>query len=83
MKKGDWVIEKATGRVGILKNLSWCEAGIRFGRSAAAIRYPDEIELAPLDIREEDILAMQHIAVEMNDKTWFEELGQRLIVEVR
>ncbi|WP_284037444.1 hypothetical protein [Neobacillus sp. 114] len=38
----------------------------------------NEMVLAPLDIWEDDLLAMQHMALEMNDKAWFEELGLRL-----
>jgi hypothetical protein len=76
---GDWVREKNTGRVGILKNKKWCEVSVRFG-NAVAIRYPDEVELAPLDIKIEDLLSMQHVAVDMGDYEWFCELGKRLEV---
>jgi hypothetical protein len=78
---GEWVVEKSTGRVGILKNKNWCEVSVRFG-NAVAIRYPDEVELAPLDIRKEDLLAMQHLAVETGDYQWFCDLGERLGVEM-
>jgi hypothetical protein len=45
------------------------------------IRANINIELAPLDILEEDILSMQHLAVEIGDYEWFCELGKRLEVE--
>jgi hypothetical protein len=80
--EGDWVVDIDTGRVGILSRKHWCEVAIRFGKSAVAVRYPEAVELAPLDIQNEDLLAMQHLAVEMNDKEWFIELGERLGVGV-
>jgi hypothetical protein len=78
---GDWVIERDTGRVGICVNKKWCEVSVRFG-NARALRYPEELELAPLDIREEDLLTMQHLAVEIKDFTWFKEIGARLEVGI-
>jgi hypothetical protein len=80
--EGDWIVDIDTGRVGILAKKHWCEVAIRFGKSAVAIRYPDAVELAPLDIRAEDLIAMQHLAVDTGDFKWFRELGKRLGVEV-
>ncbi|MBO0961994.1 hypothetical protein J1P26_20010 [Neobacillus sp. MM2021_6] len=79
---GDWVVEKETGRIGILKNKTWCEVSIRFGQ-AVALRHPDQIELAPLDIHSVDILAMQHLAVDIGDRDWFMRLGERLESEMK
>jgi hypothetical protein len=73
---GDWVMEKGTGRIGILRKKHWSEVTVQFG-NAIALRYHDQIELAPLDIQESDLLAMQHLAVEMKDKEWFEEIKER------
>ncbi|MEH7093970.1 hypothetical protein [Neobacillus vireti] len=78
--EGDWVREIDTGRIGICKKKSWCEVSVRFGK-AAALRYPEELELAPLDIQNEDLLAMQHLAVEIGDEQWFRELAQKMGVE--
>jgi hypothetical protein len=80
--EGDWVVDIDTGRVGILSRKHWCEVAIRFGKSAVAVRYPEAVELAPLDIRKEDLLAMQHMAVETGDKEWFQELAERMGVLV-
>jgi hypothetical protein len=79
MKPGDWVMEMETKRVGILIQRQWHTVSIRFG-NASAIRHPDLVELAPLDIREDDLLAMQHLAVSTGDRGWFDELGGRLKV---
>jgi hypothetical protein len=79
MEPGDWVIEMETKRVGILKQIGLLTISIRFG-NASAIRHPDLVELAPLDIREADLLAMQHLAVSTSDRDWFDELGGRLNV---
>jgi hypothetical protein len=76
-KVGDWVVEKDTGRIGILAKKQWAEVAVRFGKTVE-LRYHDQIELAPLDILDVDLLAMQHLAVEINDKQWFVELGERL-----
>jgi hypothetical protein len=75
--EGDWVMETYTGRVGILIKKNCCEVSIRFGK-AAAMRYPEMVELAPLDIRQDDLIAMQHLAVEIGDKEWFTDLGNRM-----
>jgi hypothetical protein len=80
--EGDWVVDIDTGRVGILAKKHWCEVAIRFGKSAVSIRYPEAVELAPLDIRNEDLLAMQHLAVNSGDREWFCELGKRMGVEM-
>jgi hypothetical protein len=75
--EGDWVMETYTGRVGILVKKNWAELSIRFGK-AVAMRHPDMVELAPLDIRQDDLIAMQHLAVETGDKEWFTELSERM-----
>jgi hypothetical protein len=75
--EGDWVVEKNTGRVGILRRKHWCEVTVRFG-DATAIRHPEEVELAPLDIRKEDILDLQCLTVTLDQREWFEELSERL-----
>jgi hypothetical protein len=79
MEPGDWVIEMETKRVGILKRIGLLTISIRFG-NASAIKHPALVKLAPLDIREDDLLAMQHLAVSTGDRGWFDELGGRLNV---
>jgi hypothetical protein len=79
---GDWVVEKNTGRIGTVAKKHWSEVAVHFGK-AVALRYHDQIELAPLDIQAEDLLAMQHLAVDINDKQWFVELGERLNCDVK
>lgn len=74
---GDWVKDSETGRIGILRSLGWNKVVVRIG-SYDVLRYPEEIEPAPLEILEEDIHSMQHLAVEIGDKEWFLELSQRL-----
>jgi hypothetical protein len=81
-QEGDSVIEKDTGRIGILYKKSWSHVVVRFG-PYNTLRYPDMIERAPLDIREEDIISMQHLAVETDDRERFEELGKWLKAERR
>jgi hypothetical protein len=75
--EGDWIIEKDTGRVGIVCKKSWCEVSIRFGK-AVALRYPEDIELAPLDIKQEDIADMIELSLWTKDKEWFNDLTARL-----
>jgi hypothetical protein len=79
MTPGDWVMEMETMRVGVLKQIGLFTVSIRFG-NASAIKHPALVKLAPLDIREDDLLAMQHLAVSTSDKAWFDELGGRLNV---
>jgi hypothetical protein len=75
--EGDWVVEIDTGRVGILRRKNWCEVSVRFGK-AVALRYPEQVELAPLDIREDDIAAMIDLALATNDEEWFMDLTGRI-----
>jgi hypothetical protein len=75
-QSGDWIVEKDTGRVGIVAKKHWAEVAIYF-ENAVALRHHDQIELAPLDIQEEDILALQHLAVDTGDEKWFSELAER------
>jgi hypothetical protein len=76
-QEGDWVVDKDTGRVGILKRKTWCEVSIRF-KNAVSIRYPEAVELAQLDIRNEDIADMIELALITKDKAWFDELTARM-----
>lgn len=73
--EGDWIIEKDTGRVGRVCRKSWCEVSVRFG-NAVALRYPEDLELAPLEVQEEDIADMIELALATKDKCWFEELSK-------
>jgi hypothetical protein len=78
-QEGDWVKEKETGRVGILRRKYWNAATILYG-NAIALRYPDQIELASLDLRSDDLRDMVELALITNDKAWFEELTCKLKV---
>jgi hypothetical protein len=80
-KEGDWIIDKEHGLHGNVLRVFPDGVTARFG-GMTAIRANHNIELAPIDIQDEDLLAMQHLAVEIGDYEWFCELGTRLEVGV-
>lgn len=80
-REGDWIIENVHGLLGQVIRVFPDGVTAHFG-GMTAVRSNDNIEIAPLDIREEDILAMQHLAVETNDVEWFKELSKRMEVGV-
>jgi hypothetical protein len=72
-RDGDWVVEVATGRVGYVIKKYWCEVRVKFGRKTEIV-YPEMIELAPMYLQQEDFLAMQMLAVNTDDKEWFDQM---------
>jgi hypothetical protein len=80
-REGDWIIDNESGRLGTVSKVFHSGITARFGE-AVAIRKNENITLAPLDIREEDLLSMQYLAVEMDDREWFQQLAQRMGVEM-
>jgi uncharacterized protein YpiB (UPF0302 family) len=76
-REGDWVVEIATGRVGYVVKKYWCEVMVKFGRKTEIV-YPEMMELAPMELQQEDLLEMQRLAVDTGDKEWFYSLSQRL-----
>ncbi|MBO0959538.1 hypothetical protein J1P26_07300 [Neobacillus sp. MM2021_6] len=80
-RSGDWIIESAHGLTGTVLHVWPDGVTARFG-GMTAIRANHQIRLAPLDIQQEDLLAMQHLAVETGDEEWFREIGERLGVGV-
>lgn len=76
-KEGDWIIEKLYGLSGVVLRVFPDGVTARFG-DMTALRANINIELAPLEILEEDLLSMQHLAVETGDYKWFCELGERI-----
>jgi hypothetical protein len=55
---GDWVVEVATGRIGYVLKKYWCEVRVKFGRKTEIV-YPEMIELAPMDLQQEDFLDIE------------------------
>ncbi|OLS39111.1 hypothetical protein [Bacillus sp. MRMR6] len=80
-KSGDWIIDNNSGTFGTVSNVFVDGVTAHFGRRVV-IRTFDQISLAPVEIPQEDLLAMQHLAVETGDLEWFCELGKRLGVDV-
>jgi hypothetical protein len=78
-QEGDWVVTPANNKVGILIKKHWTGVVVDFGESVCLL-HPDLVELAPLDIREDDLLAQQVLAVNTDAKAWFGELASRLDV---
>jgi hypothetical protein len=76
-KAGDWIIDKIRGSLGTVVCVYTDGVSAKFGRMSA-MKANLDIELAPLDIRQDDVIAMQHLAVEIGDKEWFTELGNRM-----
>jgi hypothetical protein len=80
-KEGDWIIESMYGLLGTVSNVWPDGVTAKFG-GMTAIRKNENISLATLDITDEDLLAMQHLALETGDYDWFCELGARMGVDV-
>jgi hypothetical protein len=80
-QEGDWVVDKVHGLKGIVLRVYPDGVTAKFG-GMTAIRKNENIELDPLDILDEDLLSMQHLAVEIGDSEWFCELGARMGVDV-
>jgi hypothetical protein len=76
-KAGDWIIDKINGSLGTVVCVYTDGVTAKFGRMSA-IKENSKIELAPLDIRQDDLIVMQHMAVETKDKEWFKDLGNRM-----
>lgn len=79
-KDGQWVVDIAGGLGFIRDKESDTRYYVVFPNSRfAKIRNEDELEPAPEFTPDElDIYSMQHLAVESNDKDWYDELGCRL-----
>jgi hypothetical protein len=76
-KEGDWIIDKKFGLPGVVLRVYPDGVTARFG-GMTAIRANHNIEFAPVEIHDEDLHYMQHLAVETGDYEWFCELGARL-----
>lgn len=76
-KEGDWIIERAYKLLGTVLKVWPTGVTAKFGEMTA-IRSFEHIQLAPLDIQEEDLLAMQHLAVNTGDYQWFCEISERI-----
>lgn len=76
-KEGDWIIDKKYGGVvGTVSNVFLDGVTARFG-NMAVIRTFENIELAPLDIKPEDVASMIDLALLTKDHEWFSELTRR------
>lgn len=80
-KEGDWIIENIYGLLGMVLHVWPDGVTARFG-GMTAIRRNENISLAPLDINDEDLLAMKYLALETDDKDWYQELSTRIGVKV-
>lgn len=80
-KPGDWIIDGGSGQLGTVCKVFTDGISAKFG-GMTAIRKMENIHRAPLDIQQEDLLAMQHLAVETGDEQWFREIGERMGAEV-
>lgn len=78
MEIGDWVI--AGNQTGFItfKNHTESTVRVKFGHRRAKPFARQEIQKIPDQLDNEVIYALQHYAVEINDKEWFYELGQQL-----
>jgi hypothetical protein len=79
-REGDWIIDKVHGQLGNVLHVYPDGVTAKFG-GMTCLRGNHNIELAPTDIQAEDLLAMQHVAVETGDYDWFCQLGKRMEVE--
>lgn len=81
-REGSWIIDKKYGGdVGTVSNVFLDGVTARFG-NRVAIRTFEDIELAPLNIQQEDMAAMIDLALATNDKDWFSELVKKMGVEI-
>ncbi|MBT2727864.1 hypothetical protein J7E63_13035 [Bacillus sp. ISL-75] len=80
-REGDWIIDKIHGLTGVVLRVFSDGVSARFG-TMTAIRSNHNIELAPLDIRNDDLLVMQHLAVDTGDYDWFCKIGERMGAEM-
>lgn len=80
--EGDKIICKVTGvkgriitlyKMGVMAEIN----GYTFARSYSDIM-PDKTETALYEPTREDLIALQHLAVETGDKEWFLQLSERL-----
>lgn len=82
MQIGDWVKLRRSTRVGIVRNMEgnqkfvdWrLEDGKPIGFMARAWVNNRDLVLAPLDITDEDALAMIDLALDLKDFEWAKEL---------
>lgn len=80
-KEGDWIVENIYGLLGTVSKVWPDGVTARFGEMAA-IRKNENISLAPMDITDEDFLAMKYLALDTDDKEWYQELSARMGVKV-
>ena len=78
MEIGDWVV--AEDKIGFITYSNHTESTFRvkFGHRRAKPFARQEIQKVSDRLDKEVIYALQHYAVEINDKEWFYELGQQL-----
>lgn len=75
--KGAWIIDKKYGEIGTVSNVFEDGVTARFG-NRVAIKTFQEVELAPMDIREEDYASLIDLALATNDREWFTSLTKRM-----
>jgi hypothetical protein len=80
-REGECIIDKLSGRTGYVLRVYSDGVTARFG-GMTAIRTFSDIEPAPIELQQEDLLTLQHLAVETGDKEWFMEIGQKMGVQV-
>ena len=78
MEIGDWVlVDDKIGFI-IFKNHTESTVRVKFGHRRAKPFARQEIQKIFDRLDNEVIYALQHYAVEINDKEWFYELGKQL-----
>ena len=80
---GDWVkLNYSVFRVGVIDKIDesdktvcvhWLKEG-KIGVSSVGWYKPDALEVIPVKLNADDYIAMAHIALETDDKQWFDEL---------
>lgn len=76
MEIGDWVV--AGNQTGFItfKNHTDSTVRVKFGYRRAKPFAKEEVKVLPHVLDNEVIYALQHYAVEIDDKEWFYELGK-------
>ena len=89
MKVGDFVKEISHNRMGYIVKIRERELGeneviVRMVRYTSGVEifgtltfYADVLEVLPDELHPEDLIELQHLAIQTNDKNWFEEIGKR------
>lgn len=76
-REGDLVFDKPTGKCGKITMVLADGVAVEIDEKIV-VRFSDDVDLIPVALQYEDLVSLQHLAVETNDREWFEEISQRL-----